>query len=205
MYNKPRIFSKPPAKEATMKKLTALVSFLFAAALAHAELVRPDPGQQPAPYTQPSYTAPTAPPSITFQMKNFWMEGAQCDVRREIGKPDIIRFNTTSPAQMSQPFIEACARGLQKAKWEKVTAIGYAMTPLIVESLREARTASMMCIIMAERQSPTVYEVRFSSFLFTGKDRELKDCLDAAEKAEDKAYPRIPYMPPSVRPSHNHI
>jgi hypothetical protein len=183
-----------------MKKL--LIS-LFLAVLAATSGAQQSGGSLPtgSPYTTPSYTA-TTPPAITFSQKDFWMEGAYCSVQRVMGRPDMVRFVSSSPEQMSAPFIEACLRGLKAAKWQQVTMTSVERLPHVIESLRLARTGAMACMITAEPYMPILYEVRFSSFIFTGKDRELKECLGAASEAEDKIIPP-PQYEPSTRPSND--
>lgn len=186
-----------------MKKLI-IVTLSILAAATNAQVLN-EPPVPKVPYSVPSYTTPAPPPAITFLQKDFWMEGVYCSAKREVGMPDLTIFVGSSLEHMSSPFVEACIRGLRKEAWKKVTVVGYERVPLYAESLREARTKAMFCTIKTPPQRPTIYEVRFTSFIFTGKDRELRECMDTAAEAPDQVPPPAPFMPPSSSPSINKI
>ena len=151
----------------------------------------------------PTRDANRLAPAVTYgsamtpshQQKTFWFPGGICYIVRTSMSPDMMTLVTSMPEHLKTSTVEMCIGELDKLSFEnKLQTI----TGALVETLKEARTSNLSCAIVGQIQTPLIYQIRFSSFSLTGKDREIGECMSKALIAVEKAPPLSPYKTASL-------
>ncbi len=119
------------------------------------------------------------------EQKTSWFTGGMCYIQRSVQSPELMTFITTVGEYMNASAIRSCISMAQKQPWRKVV-----IPPILpADTLREARTQNMACVIVGVVNTPLMYQVRFTSLDLTGEDREIADCMNLAGGSRDRALP----------------
>ena len=129
------------------------------------------------------------------QKKTFWFPGGICYIVRTDMSPDMMTLVTSMPEHLKISTVKMCISELDKIGFENKFQI---VTGGPTETLKEARTSNLSCAIVGQVQTPLIYQIRFSNFSLTGKDREIQECMSKALIAVEKAPPLPPYKTASL-------
>lgn len=184
-----------------MKNLILSLFLLFVAACASAqvtvEIGKGAPSYSP-PWLHGGPINRTYDPSIPvgeygpllrtpkYQRKSFWLPGGICQIFRTRTNADVVTFITTVPEHLKASTVELCLGELAKVNFEEEYPDS---NSILVDSLKEARTENLACAIVSPTQEPRFYQIKFSAFALTGKDREIQNCISQAMKSPDKIPP----------------
>ena len=128
------------------------------------------------------------PAGTKYQQKTFWFPGGICSIVRTHMMPDLMTVATTMPEHLKASTVNMCIEKLSEIKFEdKFSELG----SIPIDTLKDARTSNMTCTIVGQVQTPMLYQIRFSAFELTGKDREIEDCMTRAVNSSEKAPPRF--------------
>jgi len=160
------------------RTVLAFIAFTIAtlAGTAHAQIITSSPTV--------SYSSPQLQMG---ELKSAWFPGGSCYIERTPHTPEMVTFTTTVVEHMTASMIRSCVSQARKRPWKKV-----APTIPSVDTMREARTDNMACVIAGVVNTPLIYQVRFTSLDFTGEDREINDCMRMALESKDRVPPPIP-------------
>lgn len=146
-----------------------------------------------------TYGPPATAQKGLVRQKTHWFPGGLCYIERFVRLPEMVTFATTTPEHLRIENIKSCIAEAKKLRWQDV---GTFVPVPTYDSLREARTSGMACMIASTLNTPQVYQVRFSALILTGKDAELRECMARAGDSSDKAkYPPQPTYPQPIQPS----
>lgn len=138
-------------------------------------------------------------PKNLHQQKTYWFPGGVCYIQRSTYSPEMVTFATTLPDRLTLASVRACMLEAQKLRWQETVPF---VPVLVYDSLREARTTNMACMISSSLNTPTTYQVRFAAVSLIGKAKELEECMTRTSHSPDKAkLPPQPAQPPMFHPS----
>lgn len=166
-----------------VSRFALTAALVFFASMASAQVIVGGGRNSPPVITTYSKTA-----KPNHQHKVYWFPGGVCSVYRTIMSPDMVTVVTTMPEHLNTGTVEMCLTELAKVPFKEYSS---RIETAPVNSLKEARTSNMSCAIVGQFQTPMIYQIRFSSFALTGKDKEIRDCMSRAESTSDKVLPSL--------------
>ena len=129
-------------------------------------------------------------PQPTAEIKEVRRPGITCSLKRVPIEPDVVVILAQRREFITQAVIDDCLRDLEKKRFQ------YAALPLVnALSMRIYHTENMSCYKESPTFAPTRYALFFYSFALTGKEQEIKECLEGAENAIERAAPQREQLP----------